>query len=209
MTHEGLTSASGLLPPGTQDPIVRPEMLSHEAVSLLENLDVDAHAEEIGHTRLGPAGKATALLVALGIKPAGVTDYYAIPPHSPGESPQALVDSSDEYTDILHKLGLHTATVVQYIEAKPDPLSPDEQRSLGIRSVYMAKTDQALDELTSATRKGDRRGIGLALGYPPSSVESFISGRRVWPEDVEGVDAAVLAFNFFLLSPDNTNQEVA
>lgn len=184
------------------------KIISH-ALAQLETFDAETDPEEIGHTRVGSFSKAEALLVAVGMKPASIADYYS-KPWAENEKPPAIQNSSEAYCNVLQALGLFTATAVEMIRAKPDPLSPHERRVLSVCSVYAARSPLTLEELIATSRDDNKhQKLGLLLGYPPTSVDAFVHNQKVFASDIPNIDPAIAAFSFFTLSQEHSEQELA
>lgn len=184
------------------------EAIDQVAVRKLEALDGHIDVERKGYWELSPRDKADALLAAVGAKPAALT-FSMGGPFDADEPYQAPEDSSAEYVEILRELGLKVSTSLEVMDARPDLVRPDVPRRIGVRLVYMSRTDEGLQNIVEAGMRQDKRGIGLALGYPRTSVDAFISGDRTFASNVADGDLAVGAFNFFTLSSDHHEEELA
>lgn len=206
-SHLPAIRPDGISPAGIDslNQVQKVEALSPEAVIKLENLDLDIDPENDDFWRLGAPDKVGALLVAVGEKPAALT-FSMGEPYDAGDALVEPRDSFVEYVNLLHELGLHTFVNLDSMEALPDPARPGVARRLAVRTVYMARTEQELHRLLDAKTL---LATGQALGYPDTSVSAFDHGDKLPISLIADADPVLKAFNFFILSQDNYEAELA
>jgi hypothetical protein len=150
----------------------RPEKLLREKIDIVR------------HLKLGVHPRASAILVALGERPA--TEFY-MPDRGKAE----------KIMEKLQSIGL-AAEVVKEVEGEPHAVR-----------VGVAESPEVLQSLREALRKNNQKDIGRLMGIPSTALDAFSIGQMV-SEEEQGTFESELPYivEEFALSTGHAAQEL-
>lgn len=164
-----------------------------------------------------PDDKMNILLVTEGLKPASIIYLKTKEENGwTGDKFERTEDEVQRNISLLDRLGLfHTQGKKEVQKAswkKGAKKRFTEDENL---EILIGNTQEELDDLVKALDAKDNKAIGLALGFPPTAVESFsqhggaekMMDKRKIKKEATPEELETLAFTFFALS-DNWREEL-
>lgn len=178
-------------------------VLKPSQIELLEDLPLSGHF------------KWYTLLAVTDDKKASWAHLYSDPWREgdmPNKIPEARIELLKSKLDALGLFHQFIFEQSDYMIFQPDETSKKRRRYVTFAHIFIANSQNALDELVNAfnVEKPDDRRIGLALDYPATAVEAFASGKGVHVDKLKqsDVDEALLEHTYFMLSSDNYKDEL-
>lgn len=178
------------------------EKLENWEIELLEDLPV--RADEKWYTLLAMTGHKGASWIII------ESDTWR-----EGDSPVSVEQKLPRIIEILDKLKIHYSVSIR----EPDSqviFQSDESKGLRTRfvqlaDIFVASSQESLDEIIDARKNNDEKRIGLAFGYPKTAVDAFKTEEALTftERDELDYDKRVVDATWFMLSRSNYENELA
>ena len=159
-----------------------------------------------------PVQKALILMVADESKPATWQQISSEKWTEGNKETRIKPERWEELNTIFDALGLVSITSTRLDDSTFVQPKDGTHQWIELADMSLSKHPEQANRLAAAIKSGDHREIGLALGFPKSAVDAFMTKELLpiseWPASTKTISAESMKFLNHMVSKDNWKEEI-